>query len=145
MTAQEVSVPYVIEDFELGDGVWYFDAGRNELLLGDITEIRGNYLYATCNDGRTYYIKISEFGKRSLGGEAWGRTLDISLLHKGSILSRVVNGKRIFERVEQFRNYKSGYPGTITLRSMTGTEEESDTCEFRDKYELHKLLREWEL
>lgn len=141
-----VSVPYVIEDFEVGDGVWRFNSKLTTVLFGIVTVTEKDYVYVSGDDGIMHTVPISAFGKRNRKGEAWGKMVDSSLLHPGAVLSRVRDGKRVFHKVVVFRNYSSYQMGKLGLtQDLTKTYSETDWYQFTNQYTLDKILLGWEL
>lgn len=91
MTTKEVSVPYMVDDFEQDDIVWHSNLTDNTFLFGRVSTNDADTIYASCEDGIMHIVPIESFGKRSRNGEIWGKLLDISQLKTGSRLSpRVV-------------------------------------------------------
>lgn len=123
MATKEVSVPYVVQDFNEGDTVWRQYFMENTFLFGKVTHTDADNVYAMCEDGTLYTVPIGTFGVRSKNNEIWGKLLDVSLLELGSRLSSKGGSERVFWEVVEYRPSRPGASGKIKLVSGSGSSE----------------------
>lgn len=145
MQTHEVSVPYVMEDFEEGDEVWRYNSKDKGFLFGVVYTTEGDTIFVSGDDGKLHTVSISEFGSKSKTGYGWGKLLDTSLIEIGSILSLRRGTVREFWKVEYFKQYRTGIPGKIRLCLEDNAFLESKKYTFANSYELSMILFAFEI
>ena len=100
MEVKEEYVPYMIEDFEVGDLV-YRVTKELDYLFGRVTAARGKYVMVTMESGKDIGVRLSSFDK--VAGRTWGKALDLDLLSIGDRISYAQKGtKRVFATILSF-------------------------------------------
>ena len=100
MEVKEEYVPYMIEDFEVGDLV-YRITKELDYLFGRVTAARGKYVMVTMDSGKEIGVRLSSFER--IAGRSWGKALDLDLLSIGDRISYAQKGtKRIFATILSF-------------------------------------------
>lgn len=145
MTAEEVSVPYIIEDFEINDDVWRYNIKDKNLMLGIVDAIEGNCISVFGTDGSKHMVPVSSFGRNSKAGERWGKLLDTSLIREGTVLSRGKGKSREFWEVKYITPVQPEKPGRIYLVQEAGVFSDAKEFVFKNDTELQKALFSFEL
>ena len=97
MKTTETYVPYIMDDFEVGDRLYHY-VGLNKGKLGRIHEILDTSLLVEMDDGTFETARIELFDEDSPYWE-WDKLLDVNAVKIGSTLSRTEWGKRLFAKV----------------------------------------------
>lgn len=140
MTTKEVSVPYMVDDFEQDDIVWHSNLTDNTFLFGRVSTNDADTIYASCEDGIMHIVPIESFGKRSRNGEIWGKLLDISQLKTGSRLSSKGGNERVFWEVTEFRDCRPDASGRMKMVSGTGSSAKHWDKSFGNMHTLKMLM-----
>ena len=126
---EELSVPSILEDFEIGDRVWYQSDNRYAKIFGTVSEVSNTGVLLKTDAGSNVYIRSQWDAKES--GNVLSHSLQKSLLATdvvvGNILSKRIQpglygiAVRIHARVEEV------IPG---VKIIVGYEDAPGTGEF---------------
>lgn len=118
MTAQEIMVPYILEDFAPGDRVYRSNKNDGDL-MGRIKSVSGKSVLVTMDSGEEKRVRISAFDPKP--NRIWGKALDLDSLSVGDRISRRGLIHRTYATVLSFTPSK-----TITIQMelprQSGTE-----------------------
>lgn len=98
--AVESYVPYLMEDFSVGDRV-YQETKDHEFRMGRVTGTRNQSVMVAMDDGKKTGVRLSSFDR--VGGRSWGKALDLTQVSVGDRLSYAKKDiKRVFATVVKF-------------------------------------------
>lgn len=130
-----VSTPVVLEDFEKDDRIYL--KNRDGVTLGSVLSVSNGTIAILFDNGAYASFKADKFSNYAHG--EFGKPLDFTNLGKGSVISRLQNGKRIYADVTEFTpNRKIGYrqQGTgLTAFVLASSQRKS----------LEQQMYDWEL
>lgn len=102
----DVSVPAIIEDFEKDDRIYLKD--RDGVSFGVVLSVSDENIAILFDKGEYVFLPADKFQNYTHGD--FGKPLEVKNLEKGSVISRLQNGKRIYADVTEFTpNRKIGY------------------------------------
>lgn len=108
----DVSVSAVIEDFDKDDRIYL--KNRDGVSLGSVLSVSNVTIAILFDNGAYTSLSADKFSNYAHG--EFGKPLDVNNLEKGSIISRLQNGKRIYADITELTpNRKIGYreQGTV--------------------------------
>lgn len=82
MESQEINIPLVLEDFGVGDRV-YFVNGEHELELGVVNNLQASYVNFRMDNGKMRLFHINQFKSDS----PMGKCFPVNELKVGSVIS----------------------------------------------------------
>jgi hypothetical protein len=97
LEATEALTPLIIEDFEIGNRVYFLNHKQDRLDYGTVTNVVEDRLEVVF-DGfyRPVMIHISQFGSNA------GRCFDINAVEVGSVVSALSKGERFYADVTEY-------------------------------------------
>lgn len=129
MEAQEVDTRPVIEDFEIGERVYFLNYKHNIIEYGKITGIYTSHMDITLDSGRMPLVHVDQF---AAGGPV-GKCFPMEHLEVGSVISVFHSGERIYADILEIVKdssvrfeYRSG-----PAREVTITASKTEPLEFQ--------------
>lgn len=111
MKNEVVNLPFITEDFEVGDRVYFHDVAQNQSFLGTVWSIHNGDLMVTMDkDWMVRRAPVHMFAK--MDGtftprvNFWGKALPISELEEGSIISFASRGFKTLATVKYVSDSK---------------------------------------
>lgn len=130
MKNEVVNLPFIIEDFEVGDRVYFHDVTQNKSFLGTVWSIHNDDLMVTMDeDWMVRRAPVSMFGK--MDGtftprvNFWGKCLPLQEIEEGSIISFASRGFKTLATVKYVSDSKIhlGYDDPDTADDILYTNE----------------------
>lgn len=101
-----MEIPAIIEDFEKDDRIYL--KNRDGITLGSVLSVSSETIAILFENGAYVSIRADKFQNPTDG--QFGKPLDVNNVGKGSVISRLENGKRIYADVVEFTpNRKIAY------------------------------------
>lgn len=144
MIIEEVRLPVIIEDFEEGDLVWEYVSLSDITHFGIIESIEADTIIVIMDMGHRVKVPFGRFKKEPKPKKAWaitwGKSLDITQVKEGSMLSIDYHGSRIPATVQSLSADK-----IVLVTTDHNGEPEMTEWDLDDQDTLNFVLRNWEL
>lgn len=87
MNTEEISLPFIAEDFEKGDRVYRYISATDKFLIGTVEAVEKGKITVLLDTGNRLKPKLSDFRNYEGTDVSWGKCLPIKDLHAGSVIS----------------------------------------------------------
>lgn len=129
MEIVEVQSPPTIEDFEIGDRVYFLNYKHNIIEYGSITSLYSSHLSVTLESGQMPLVNLGQF---QFGGSV-GKCFPMEQLQVGSVISVFHSGERVYadileivpDKSVRFKYRSKGY------QEVTMAASEKEPLEFK--------------
>jgi hypothetical protein len=148
MIPQEVSVPTLFEDFEVGDRVWFSNPISDKKTFGRVLRISEEYVIVhTDAGGRVYVHDQSQNPLAKISLQNLHKALDITSLQVGAVLSKSIPPVFFMDQpLRTFVTVKSLVPEQEVVVSYIGRHSFLNDEAFRGNlHELEVKMVGWEL
>lgn len=95
----EIAVPYIIEDFDIGDRVYRIYPDKGKVDFGTVFDIINHEVLVKLDKGVFFQVPMDFFEQREDRSSYWGKPLPLSQLEPGSIISATLGGFKIYAEV----------------------------------------------
>lgn len=144
MKTEVIELPFIIEDFEVGDRVYFHDVTKNHSSLGTVWSVNADDVTVTMDDDwMVRRAPVSMFkkmdGEFTPRADFWGKALPMKELEEGSIISYASRGFKTLASVKSISESK------IRLAYQDDDEAQDEIISSNENRSIEYALLFWEL
>lgn len=104
MNTEEIILPVIAEDFEIGDKVYQHALKTDTMRFGVVEHAQDEYIFVRMEDRSVMRVNLEDFQPNSTSYLRWGKRLPLEQVQLGDVLSINYMGRKWFNKVHHIND-----------------------------------------